>query len=99
MGFEFQAEFVSQARVRVTGTVDIFQKEQEDTCTLIENGFVRGFEGSCSHDGGEVGVIFLAPFSSCSYFLHVFFESKLLLEQTQIQTKPVNKRKTETAGS
>jgi len=27
------------------------------------------------------------------------FESKLLMEQTQIKIKPVNKRKTETAGS
>lgn len=44
-------------------------------------------------------MIFLAPFSSCSYFLHVSFESKLLLEQTQIKIKTVNKRKTETAGS
>lgn len=31
---ELQAEFASQGQVHVTGTVAIFQKEQETTCTL-----------------------------------------------------------------
>lgn len=40
MGFELRAEFVSQARVRVTGMVDIFQKEQEDTW-VVDNASFR----------------------------------------------------------
>lgn len=75
------------------------KRSRKTLACCIENVFAGGFEGSCGHHGGEVGMIFLAPFSSWSYFLHISFESKLLLERMQIKIKPVNKRKTETAGS
>lgn len=86
-------EFMSQARWTSS------KRSRKTLALCIENSFGGSFEGSCSRGAGEVGLIFLAPFSSWSYFLHVSFESKLLLEQRQIQTKAVNKRKTETAGS
>lgn len=71
-------------RVVVTGMVDTFQQEQEDTCTLC-------WKLLCWRCWGELQLSwwrswddFLASFSLWFYFLHISFESKLLLEQTQI---------------
>lgn len=78
MGFELQAEFLSQAWWMPS------KRSRKTLALCTENCFAGGVEGSCSCHGGEVGMIFLASFSFWFYFLHISFESKLLLEQTQI---------------
>lgn len=74
----------ASGRVLVTGMVDTFQKEQEDACTLYWKLLRWRCWGKLQLSQCRSWDDFLASFSFRFYFLHISFESKLLLEQTQI---------------